>query len=342
MSAETVRRAQVAERSAVDADTFAREVSAAYQPVILRGQVSHWEAVRAGLAGVRPTAEYLVRFGGGRALEVLIGPAEIRGRLFYDDAMTGFNFTRQQVPLEGLVGELLHFAENDVQAPHALYANAATAPDHLPGWAQSNPFDLPPADAVPRLWIGNAVSVATHFDASPNLACCVAGRRRFTLFPPDQVANLYLGPLDRTLAGPPVSMPDPDAPDLDRYPRYADALAHAQVADLEPGDVLFIPAIWWHHVRSFDRLNVLVNYWWAYDTSATPFMALVHAMMSVRDLPPEQKAAWRAWYDHLVFAADADRAGEHLPAAVRGVMGPAAPDRTGRIRDYLIRMLSGR
>jgi hypothetical protein len=332
----------VAERPAVDAATFAREVADGYRPVILRGQVAHWEAVRAGLAGPRAMAEYLVRFGGGRPLEVLIGPAEIGGRLFYDEAMTGFNFTRQQVPLEALVGELLHFADNDVRSPHALYANAITAPDHLPGWAESNSFDLPAKGAVPRLWIGNAVAVATHFDASPNLACCVAGRRRFTLFPPEQVANLYLGPLDRTLAGPPVSMPDPEAPDFDRYPRYAEALRHAQIANLEPGDVLFIPAIWWHHVRSWDRLNVLVNYWWSYDTSATPFMALIHAIMSVRDLPLEQKRAWRAWYDHLVFADNADTAGDHLPVEVRGVLGSASVERTGRIRDYLIRMLGGR
>ena len=333
---------RVHEREAVDAATFREEVASGHVPVLLRGQVAHWRAVAAAKQGDRVIAEYLAGFGGGKPLEVLIGPPEIGGRFFYRDDMQGFNFQRQHVPLPNLVGELLRLAEQQAGAPPAIYANAAAAPEHLPGWAEANPLDLPPPDAVPRLWIGNATQVATHFDASPNLAVCVAGRRRFTLFPPEQVANLYLGPLDNTLAGPPNSMVDPEAPDLERYPRFAEALAHAQVAEMGPGDALFIPTIWWHHVRAFDRLNVLVNYWWSYDSSATPFIALVHALMSVRDLPPEQKKAWRAWFDHLVFGDDAADAAAHLPDHAKGVMGPASRERTEKIRHYLLMTLSGR
>lgn len=332
---------RVAELDAVDVATFRADVATRSAPVVLRGQVKDWKAVERAQSGDRAIAEYLAGFGGGKPLEVLVGPPEIGGRFFYRDDMAGFNFQRQHVPLPNLIGELLRLAETGTEAPHAIYANAAAAPEHLPGWADANPLDLPPPDAVPRLWIGNATQVATHFDASPNLAVCVAGRRRFTLFPPEQVANLYLGPIDNTLAGPPNSMVDPDAPDLERYPRFAEALAHAQVAEMEPGDALFIPAIWWHHVRAFDRLNVLVNYWWAYDSSATPFVALVHALMSVRDLPSEQKRAWRAWFDHLVFGDDADQAAAHLPDHAKGVMGPASRERTEKIRRYLLMTLRG-
>ena len=65
---------------------------------------------------------------------------------------------------------------------------------------------LPPELARPRIWLGNRSEVSAHFDLSDNIACVVAGRRRFTLFPPDQVANLYVGPLDHTMAGQPASM----------------------------------------------------------------------------------------------------------------------------------------
>ena len=34
------------------------------------------------------------------------------------------------------------------------------------------------------------------------------------------------------------------------------------VADLEPGDAIYIPALWWHAVQATGELNVLVNYWW--------------------------------------------------------------------------------
>ena len=50
----------------------------------------------------------------------------------------------------------------------------------------------------------------------------VAGRRRFTLFPPEQVANLYIGPLDLTPAGQPVSLVDQAQPDLVRHDLVVD------------------------------------------------------------------------------------------------------------------------
>ncbi len=332
---------RVAEREAIGASAFRRDIvdAAPPQPVILRGQAADWQVVRTAASGDRAIAQYLAGFGGGEPLDVMVGPPEIGGRFFYRDDLLGFNFHRERVPLINLLGLLLRLAEERVEAPPAIYASAAAAPAHLPGWAAANPIDLPPVDAVPRLWIGNATQVATHFDASPNLAICVAGRRRFTLFPPAQLKNLYVGPLDNTLAGPPSSMVDPDAPDLARYPRFADALPHAVVAELEPGDALFIPALWWHHVRARDAVNVLVNYWWAEVSANKPFNALVHAMMSVRDLPPDQKQAWRAWFDHLVFAEDADEAAAHLPDRARGIMGLPGDERTDRMRRYLLTML---
>lgn len=338
MDSPAATTTRVVERDAVDPDTFVREVLPGYRPVVLRGQVAHWQAVGAAAGGDRATVEYLTGFGGGRPLEVMIGAPEIEGRFFYaDERLDGFNFYRQQVPLGALLAELLRFAEQGIERPHALYANAATAPEHLPGWQRANPLGLP-VDAPARLWIGNATQVATHYDTSTNIACVVAGRRRFTLFPPEQFANLYVGPLDRTMAGPPTSMVDPDAPDLYHYPRFTEALAHAQVAELGPGDAIFIPAIWWHHVRAFDRLNVLVNYWWG-DESAQAFLALIHAVSAVRDLPRAEKAAWRSWYDHLVFADDAARAADHLPEAARSVLGGPGRERTERIRAFLIGML---
>ena len=336
--------ARVAERAAVDTATFAAEIAGRDAPIVLRGQVAHWASVRAAAGGDRATAAYLAGLGdGGKPMEVLIGGPEFGGKFFYrGDNLEGFNFHREQAPLGILLSELLRLSDVPETERHILYANAATAPEHLPGWAAANPLDLPMGGAVPRLWIGNGSQTATHYDGSTNLACVVAGQRRFTLFPPDQVGNLYLGPLDRTLAGPPSSMVDPLVPDLARYPRYAEALGHALVADLGPGDAIFMPAIWWHHVQAFGSLNVLCNYWWAYDPSVSAFHAMVHAMMAVRDRPAAEKAGWRAWFEHYVFGDEATAAGEHLPEPARGVLGPASSERTERIRGYLLKSLQRR
>jgi len=149
-----------------------------------------------------------------------------------------------------------------------------------------------------------------------NIGCVVAGRRRFTVFPPEQTSNLYVGPLDLTPAGAPVSMVSVTAPEFERFPRFREALANGLVADLEPGDAIYIPYLWWHHVESLERFNVLVNYWWnpAPAGLGAPFDSIFHGMMAIGGLPANQRKAWRALFDHYVFRLDGDPA-EHLPAA---------------------------
>ena len=125
------------------------------------------------------------------------------------------------------------------------------------------------------------------------------------------------------------------------FPRFRDALAAAQVAELEPGDALHIPSMWWHHVEGLEPFNVLVNYWWR-DTPrwmGQPQDALNHAMMAIRDLPEDEKRHWRDLFDHYVFG-DADEAVAHIPEEARSVLAPMTPESAGRIRAFLQRALS--
>ena len=207
----------------------------------------------------------------------------------------------------------------------------------LPGFAATHM--LPLLDglrAVPRLWIGNRSTISPHFDASDNIACVAAGRRRFTLFPPDQIHNLYVGPLDHTVAGQPTSMVDLAAPDLARYPRFAEARAAAQVAELEPGDALYIPALWWHQVEALAERNLLVNFWWA-DSSdmAARLEAMVYAVLAISHLPTARRDAWSAMFDNFVFRRHGDPAA-HLAPEQRGILAPPTP----RLRDYIRRFLA--
>lgn len=318
-------------------ERFAAEVVPAYRPVVLRGLVRHWPAVAAAQGGPAAMAAYIRRFDGGRPANVMVAGPEIGGRFFYTPDMVGFNFTRAQVMLPILLDQLVAQAEDPV--PPALYAGAATAPDTFPGWVEANPLPLATPEATPRLWIGNASRVSTHYDVSSNIAAVVAGRRRFVLFPPEQGPNLYVGPLDHTIAGQPTSMVDLQSPDLERFPRFAEALAAMQVAELEPGDAIFVPSLWWHDVSASGPLNVLVNYWWGQQASASPFPALIHALLAVRDLPPGEREAVRGWFDHYVFGEGAAQAGDHLPKGARGVLDTPSATRSERIRGYLMRAL---
>src|SRR5205823_11513354 len=134
----------------------------------------------------------------------------------------------------------------------------------MPGFRSENDLDFKShgINPPPIIWIGNRTTASAHYDAPSNIACVAVGKRRFTIFPPDQIFNLYPGPLEPTPGGQSISVVDFKNPDFEKYPRFREALAVAHVAELEAGDAIFIPSMWWHHVEGLNAFNVLVNYWW--------------------------------------------------------------------------------
>lgn len=320
------------------------ELLEAQQPVVLEGLARNWPLVARGRAGPAAAADYLRQFAGERPVTAFTGPPAIGGRFHYDAELTGLNFTAERVPLGAFLDTVLAHL-SDAQPP-ALYVGSTDLDIYLPGLRARNALalDHPAFGEEPplaSLWIGNRTIAPAHYDMANNLACCMVGHRRFTLFPPEQVANLYPGPLERTPAGQVVTMVDFRAPDLGRYPGFAEAMASAQVAELGPGDVLFYPALWWHQVEALDPFNVMMNYWWN-PTPAyidPPQTTLLHALLSLRDRPDSEKRAWRALFDYYVFGP-ADRAGAHLPDRARGALAPMDETMARRLRAQLLRRLN--
>ena len=327
--------AQILVRHGIDHKAFREEILPAGQPVILKDLVKDWPAVRAGLDSPRALADYLRGFDRGKQVAVLEGPPSIRGHFFYREDMRGMNFERRPGTISATIERLL--AQAGDPGPAALYVESTPTQEHLPPFAGENPNPLLPPTVTPRIWLGNQLVVQTHFDLSSNIACVAGGRRRFTVFPPDQVANLYVGPIEFNISGPPISMVPLRNPDLARFPRFADALAASQRAELTPGDAIFIPYGWWHHVEALEPFNVLVNYWWNEARQVgSPFDSMLHAVLTLRDLPPEQRAVWRALFEHYVFTSG-DESMSHLPREQRGMLGPPSPERAQAIRAILAR-----
>ena len=234
------------------------------RPVIVRGCVSHWPAVVQARNAPEALCRYLLRFDRGTPADTVLMPPEVQGRLFYSPDMKSFNFVRSRRTVGAVLEQVARYSQ--FPAAPAVAMQSALLDDVLPGFAAENrapPLaQLGDPAVAPRLWLGNEVITPAHFDESHNLACVVSGRRRFTLFPPEQVANLYLGPLDFAPTPTPISLVSFRAPDFGRFPKFREALEHAIVAELEPGDALYIPSLWWHHVESIGVLNAMVNYWW--------------------------------------------------------------------------------
>ena len=327
-----VREVAAADPAALDA-----LLRSADTPFVVRGLVAQWPLVRAGLESARAARSYLLELARPVEFTVSMGK-QGDGRLFYDDAMV-MNFRMAKGRLDRIFAGF-DAAEGRSDVP-TVYLGSIDIGQHFAGLEAENQVDLGTRAPLASIWIGTPTRIAAHNDFPDNLACCAVGRRRFTLFPPNQFANLYLGPIDNTPAGRAVSMVDLAAPDFDRYPHFREALAHAQVAALEPGDAVFVPSLWYHQVEAFAPFNVLVNYWWR-DTPrflGQPQNALNHAILAIRDLPEAERAIWRAMFEHYVFSGGSEAAA-HLPKGARGVLDPFDAASAGRLHAFLLRSLS--
>ena len=241
-------------------EQFRNETVAKQRPIVLRGVAAHWPLVVAARQSSRRGVAMLVAHAADIPVDILRAGPEEEGRFHYRADGCSLNFVRGQAGLPDFLKALIE--HEDRARPYAIVTQGLIAEQHLPGFRRSHPMALVPQSAEPRLWIGNAAKVATHNDPVDNLAIVAVGRRRFTLFPPDAEPNLYMGPAHPTPAGTPISMVHVTAPDLERFPLYAKALERAEETELSPGDAIFIPRDWFHHVEALDTFNVLVNYWW--------------------------------------------------------------------------------
>src|SRR5262252_9040948 len=153
----------------VDARTFRDHVATVYEPVVMRGLVRDWPAVTAGLDSPAAAIHYLKQFDNGNPVDAILMRPETRGEIGYDDAMQGFNFVRNRLPVSTICEQLTRYGHFEV-AP-ALAVQSALTDECLPGFASGNPLSVLASQVRPRIWFGNRVTVPAHFDESNNVAC---------------------------------------------------------------------------------------------------------------------------------------------------------------------------
>ncbi|CAL1538086.1 unnamed protein product [Lymnaea stagnalis] len=96
------------------------------------------------------------------------------------------------------------------------------------------------------------VQLWTHYDVMDNLLLQIIGRKRVVLFHPKDVEHLYMN-------GDKSEVLDVENPDLNKYPKFSAARPYSGY--LEPGDILFIPALWFHNM-TYEDPGVAVNIFW--------------------------------------------------------------------------------
>ncbi len=326
-----------AEVTGITAENFAEKVTDHYRPVVLRGFAKHWPLVQAAKQSLPGAAAYLSARSNNLPQKLVTLAASTGGRLFYNNDISGMNFSASQQPLNTAIATMLASRNAD---SNRYCVQCVPVADNFNGLLAelSNPL-LAPAPK-PFIWLGNRVTVPAHFDEASNIAVVAAGKRRFTLFPPEQVANLYIGPLDLTPAGQPISMVNLQQPDLQTHPLYAEAYQAGLSVELEAGDAIYIPSPWWHSVTSLSDFNVLVNYWWsnAYVASALPFPMLLHAIQAFNHMAPGERHAWQQMLQHYLLNPQHPLA--HIPPAARGVQGEFNPQLVQGLHQWLAAQLN--
>jgi [protein]-arginine 3-hydroxylase / protease len=236
-------RAQTLERAPrLPVDAFRRSYVSPRRPVVLPRLVSNWPATHCWsldyLQRRFATAEVTaIRADAGRV--IMDGEkGSVEERMLLGDFIDALRCGRSDLYLTSRLNRLPQAARRDVPPPP--HCAAAT-------WQSGN------------LWIGGAGTIARmHRDLADNLHAVVVGRKRFTLVAPRHSSRLYPHRVYDTF--PNGCRVDIEQPDFIHFPKLKGV--ETLVAELQPGDAIYIPRRWWHHVRTLD-LAVSVNYWWA-------------------------------------------------------------------------------
>jgi len=313
---------------------LSEEILLSNEPLLLKNFVHDWPLVKEAKKSDSAVISYLRNFDAKKPLTAMTGDPSIKGRIFYNEDLSGFNFDYRRVSLEEIFQKLIECSK--LEEPPMIYVGSTNIDNWLPGFREENDITLGKHQPIASLWIGNRSRVAPHYDFPTNIACSVAGKRRFTFFSPEHLDNLYVGPIDFSPAGQPISLVDLLDPDYEKFPKYRNAESDAIVADLDVGDAVLIPSMWWHHVEARNDLNVLVNYWWRTTPNfmGSPLNVLQHAIMGLRDLPDEQRGIWKSLFDYYVFNQKEENI-SHIPENARGALNPMDENIADKIKNVL-------
>jgi lysine-specific demethylase 8 len=236
--------AEVPVATALGSDDFRRDYLNLGRPVILRGIIGHWPAAQLW------DAEYFRDKVGHKEVVVQVAPDGVFG---LDPDKGGPRYEPRYMPLGDYIET---FAAPPAQGRH--YLQRLSIPHALPELLED--FSNPPYVKAKQvyltnLWFGPAGNVTRlHYDVPNNFFAQIRGRKRFVLFPPTETARLYP---HRTKAYN-MSRVDLERPDLAAFPKFQSARRLECI--VQAGDLLFLPAYWWHQVYSLDE-GISINFW---------------------------------------------------------------------------------
>jgi lysine-specific demethylase 8 len=221
-------------------DEFTERCLGPRQPAIISGWMKDWPALRTW------SLDYFrVKYGACRVDTIVDLPT------------SGTLFSHSEVP-HARTQSLREFV-NLIESPERTrpcYLNGVTV-SSLAGLGEDVAFpQLGPVEDVKNLlWLGPAgTRMSFHFDFVDNFLAQIQGAKRLLIVSPDESSAMY-----PAVANVSESLVDIERPDLSTWPMFA----HARVLEgtIHPGEMIFIPCLWWHEVRSLSP-SISVNHFW--------------------------------------------------------------------------------
>jgi len=240
------------------------------EPLILTGGMANWRIFGdlSRLANESEQLSYLKTMMGQVKVDIAIIPAVKKGLLGVAPELGGPDHSIRSERKYGFsqVCSMISRSLSDKSSPRIYMQSHAVQnfPDlckRIGRLPEAIPSSIDNARKFRRVWIGSGGHIVNlHYDDNMNFCFMLAGQKRFTLFPFHALPNLYPAPLDKGIGGAPASCVRLSPPDFKKYPRLEIALKEMRVAHLKPGEILYLPPYWWHHVESIG-LNAMINEW---------------------------------------------------------------------------------
>jgi len=238
-----------------DRKVFQREYEAEERPVILEGCIQSWRAYQLW------TPDYMKDEFGDSVCHASINLPE-------GAAVGGYN--REDFTKWMKLGEFVEFMRASdkpcymQQVPQGLFGGRDEWSNH------ERITDLGTFNIYVNIFLGSGnTNSSLHYDMPNNFLAQIYGNKQVYLFPPEQ--RRHIATYADSLRMSPV---DPYAPNLKRYPDYANA--RGLVGVINPGNILFIPRTWWHQLRSMNEA-ISINCWYGSEASATYLLKVAAA-----------------------------------------------------------------
>ncbi|KAK2580279.1 hypothetical protein KPH14_012526 [Odynerus spinipes] len=227
-------------------ESFYKDIFMPKVPAVLTGCMKYWNALH-----LWQDIDYLNKTAGSRTVPIEIG-SHYTEEDWTQNLVTFSEFLQSHV-IEG-TQKIGYLAQHQLFDQIPELKKDIIIPDYC-SFSDTEDAEAEPPDI--NAWFGPAETVSPlHYDIKNNLLCQVLGYKRIFLYNPSDSVNLY--PYDTKLLHNTAQV-DPVKPDYIKWPNLKKAKGF--MCYLGPGEMLYIPPKWWHHVTALTP-SFSVSFWW--------------------------------------------------------------------------------